>query len=489
MRPLAQGSDLLEHPLPVVSRARHSIAAKALTPPMLVLSLEAVAALHALATAARLPTAARGGGSGAGAGGLKTHSLLSRQRWRQVSLLQAFWRGHLTRAARRPKHAPLPTAAGLTLGMEHVQLHCAVREVRQADSDAAELLLGRGQEFCLELHAMELAASAERDEQARAMWQPLPLPAYPETTTHPLSLLLDLKHGGRARAELREALATKQLHRGALMLELLVAPEGHAQAEVDLKAQEAAQEAARAAARRAEASEIVANQRAAAVTAARSLSGSTPVKSTRAADGVVAAAAAAGDAATAADAVPGGQRSSRRGRQTLASSTPAVVGGAAYGEGAGGEGDDDGYQLRRGELPSAFDAVDGDGSFTSRRRAARRRATSAFGGAEDAEAGGSRRHYGYEDEDEDEEYEEGDDRTARGRAQRALEAQITRLALGRIPLLSLTPNDDATAVTSTWVPLTTADGAVMLEVRGTTLMTPTASPPTMRDCIAALDGA
>ena len=63
-----------------------------------------------------------------------------------------------------------------------------------------------------------------------------------------------------------------------------------------------------------------------------------------------------------------------------------------------------------------------------------------------------------DDEDDAEE-----DRTGLGAERRRLEASVVRLALGRVPLLSLLPPNDSTAVTSSWVPLTSADGTLLLE--------------------------
>ena len=164
-----------------------------------------------------------------------------------ASLVQAIWRGLHARRRMRAGAAQLPPTRAEP-GLEHVQLLVRVTAVRAGgrrrddggglavgyDASggggfAAEMFLGPGHEFAIEIDAGEMARSAERADVVSSGWQPLPLPRAPEEAPAPIGLALDLKHGGRARTAMREALHRREHHeRPSVLISLLVAPEGHA---------------------------------------------------------------------------------------------------------------------------------------------------------------------------------------------------------------------------------------------------------------------
>ena len=238
---LASGSDLLEKPLPVRSKARTGAIAAASSSPMLVVSVEGVDALDTIARALR-PAKTDEKGKPA----IVSSAQLARQRWKKVSMVQALFRGHLART-KGPLRALKLAPTAPKEGMEHVQLQVAVMEVRPAANEVAEMLLAAGQEFCIELDAADLSQNPHVNDTVRSPWTSLPLAPSPETTPHGASLTLDMKHGGRARSLLRAALYSRQMQRGAVQLRLLVAAEGHGKSE-SRSAKERAAKAVRAAA-------------------------------------------------------------------------------------------------------------------------------------------------------------------------------------------------------------------------------------------------
>ena len=281
---LATGSDMVEKPVPVRSKARRGALAKAASSPLLVLSLEGVDALDAIVRAGRLfygqqaeaelggaamtarqagvrtlSVGGKGGTAAAATGAASkkkppapTRQLLvardiALQRMQKASLVQAIWRGLHARRRMRAGAAQLPPTRAEP-GLEHVQLLVRVTAVRAVDDGgmmggglavgydasggggfAAEMFLGPGHEFAIEIDAGEMARSAERADVVSSGWQPLPLPRAPEEAPAPIGLALDLKHGGRARTAMREALHRREHHeRPSVLISLLVAPEGHA---------------------------------------------------------------------------------------------------------------------------------------------------------------------------------------------------------------------------------------------------------------------
>ena len=201
---LASGSDVVEQSLPLLVKGRQNAAAKASRPPRLIISLEALASLAALARAARLPIAPPTDMHSRATFERRTGPAVAERRLARLVRLQAQLRGHLTRRAElqalEPEMASPSSRVEALVGMEHVRLSVTIAEVRQADSDMAELLLSGEQEMCLELDAAELSSREGHTETHRSLWTPLPLPPHPASSALPLSLMLDLRHGGRARS-------------------------------------------------------------------------------------------------------------------------------------------------------------------------------------------------------------------------------------------------------------------------------------------------
>ena len=199
---LASGSDLLEKPLPVRSKARTGAMSKAASSPILVVSFEGIDALDAIARAVRggvagSKAARQGAGQPTyGKPALKPQAEIAKQRWRKVALIQAMVRGHLTRRMTQPRERKPPMTT-MQPGMEHVQLQVrylillhrltafasrspyltlhspidtpprshspssqvAITAVRLLEDPSYEtdMLLGGGQEFSIELNAADLS--------------------------------------------------------------------------------------------------------------------------------------------------------------------------------------------------------------------------------------------------------------------------------------------------------------------------------------------
>ncbi|KAL1507798.1 hypothetical protein AB1Y20_007408 [Prymnesium parvum] len=236
---LRTGSDLLEHPFSLHTKAKSTSAALGAN---VVITLEAVEALASLQKLFKLP-------SDQPSGGLKSTVVLKRLRLKSVLILQAYARGFVARTRRKIKTN--------VHGIDLEEMRISISELRMTNADAGGLpQLMPGQMLRLELALDELTSASGSDHPAPSLgrddapnfkadatsdWFALPEGLQPAAEEYlsdaidadaapprvPLSIELrvSMRHGGHARGVLRDALYRNQLTRGTVEVRLVARTE------------------------------------------------------------------------------------------------------------------------------------------------------------------------------------------------------------------------------------------------------------------------